>query len=198
MCTRNFGGVGGGAVRTADNCVSGSPPSPVQAVKADRADRTVGPTVQRVRDEAVEVAPRSRWVPPGLALRPYFNRYTEDAIDLCDVLASFSPQNKASLHELCRVMGLPGKPDSIGGADVERYYREGRMAEVAAYCETDVVNTYRAWLRYELFRGRLSENGLQASEANLRDYIKSRSNSKPHLASVKAEERGEDGSVAWH
>jgi 3'-5' exonuclease len=40
---------------------------------------------------------------PGLALRPYFNRYTEDAIDLCDVLASFSPQNKASLHELCRV-----------------------------------------------------------------------------------------------
>jgi predicted PolB exonuclease-like 3'-5' exonuclease len=37
---------------------------------------------------------------PGLALRPYFNRYTQDAIDLCDVLASFSPQNKASLHEL--------------------------------------------------------------------------------------------------
>ena len=28
---------------------------------------------------------------PALALRPYFNRYTEDAIDLCDVLASFSP-----------------------------------------------------------------------------------------------------------
>ena len=79
---------------------------------------------------------------PGLALRPYFNRYTEDAIDLCDVLASFSPQNKASLHELCRVMGLPGKPDGISGADVEKYVREGRIAEVAAYCETDVVNTY--------------------------------------------------------
>src|SRR5262245_47619058 len=29
---------------------------------------------------------------PGLAMRPYFNRYTEDAIDLCDVLSSFSPQ----------------------------------------------------------------------------------------------------------
>lgn len=119
---------------------------------------------------------------PGLALRPYFNRYTEDAIDLCDVLASFSPQNKASLHELCRVMGIPGKPDGISGADVEKYYREGRIAEVAAYCETDVVNTYRVWLRYELFRGRLSETGLRASEANLSDYIRSRSNTKPHLA----------------
>ena len=121
---------------------------------------------------------------PGLSLRPYFNRYTEDAIDLCDVLSSFSPQNKASLHELCRVMGIPGKPDGIGGADVERYCREGRIAEVAAYCETDVVNTYRVWLRYELFRGRLSENGLRASEASLSDYIQPRSRTKPHLAAL--------------
>ena len=105
------------------------------------------------------------------------------------MLASFSPQNKASLHELCRVMGLPGKPDGIDGSEVEKYVREGRIAEVAAYCETDVVNTYRVWLRYELFRGRLSENGLQASEANLSDYIRSRSNTKPHLAYVQGYDR---------
>jgi 3'-5' exonuclease len=126
---------------------------------------------------------------PGLALRPYFNRYTEDAIDLCDVLASFSPQNKASLHELCRVMGLPGKPDGIDGSEVEKYVREGRIAEVAAYCETDVVNTYRVWLRYELFRGRLTEGGLIASEANLSDYIQVHNNTKPHLLYARGEEQ---------
>jgi predicted PolB exonuclease-like 3'-5' exonuclease len=126
---------------------------------------------------------------PGLAARAYFNRYTEDAIDLCDVLSSFSSQNKASLHELCRVMGLPGKPDDMGGPDVERYCREGRLAEVAAYCETDVVNTYRVWLRYELFRGRLTENGLQASETNLSEYIQSRGEAKSHLAYVLVEEQ---------
>jgi 3'-5' exonuclease len=93
---------------------------------------------------------------PGLSLRPYFNRYTEDAIDLCDVLSSFSPQAKATLHELCRVMGLPGKPDGMSGGEVEKYYRDGRIREIAEYCESDVVNTYRVWLRYELFRGRLS------------------------------------------
>ena len=125
---------------------------------------------------------------PGLAERPYFNRYTEDAIDLCDVLSSFSSQNKISLHELCRVMGLPGKPDGIGGADVERYCRDGRLGEVASYCETDVVNTYRVWLRYQMFRGRLTEDGLRASEANLRDYIRSRRDAKPHLAYVLVEE----------
>ena len=53
---------------------------------------------------------------PGLASRAYFNRYTEDAIDLCDVLSSFSSQGKATLHELCRVMGLPGKPDGLAAA----------------------------------------------------------------------------------
>jgi predicted PolB exonuclease-like 3'-5' exonuclease len=85
-------------------------------------------------------------------------------------------------------MGLPGKPDSISGADVEKYVRDGRLAEVAAYCETDVVNTYRVWLRYELFRGRLSEKGLRASELNLSEYLRARSNTKPHLAHIRVED----------
>jgi len=87
---------------------------------------------------------------PGLAARSYFKRYTEDAIDLCDVLSSFSPHTKAGLHELCRVMGLPGKPDGISGAEVEKYYRDGHIREIAAYYKSDVVNTYRVWLRYDL------------------------------------------------
>jgi len=80
---------------------------------------------------------------PGLSLRPYFNRYTEDALDLCDVLSSYSPQAKVTLHELCRVMGFPGKPDGMSGAEVEKYYRDGHIREIAEYCESDVINTYR-------------------------------------------------------
>lgn len=111
---------------------------------------------------------------PGLAARPYFNRYTDDAIDLCDVLSSFHSQGKATLHELCRVMGLPGKPGDMSGSEVEKYYRDGRIKDIALYCESDVVNTYRVWLRYELFRGRLTEAEFQASESCLVDYIKTR------------------------
>jgi 3'-5' exonuclease len=121
---------------------------------------------------------------PGLSARGYFNRYTEDALDLCDVLSSFSAQGRATLHEICRVMGLPGKPNGIDGAEVERYHREGKIQEIADYCETDIVNTYRVWLRYELFRGRLSESEFQLSESNLSDYIKAHSNTKPHLAEL--------------
>jgi len=118
---------------------------------------------------------------PGLSMRPYFNRYTDAALDLCDVLSAFSSQGKATLHEICRVMGLPGKPAGIDGSEVSQYHRDGRIQEIADYCETDVVNTYRLWLRYELFRGKMTEKELEASEANLGDYIRTRSNTKPHL-----------------
>ena len=79
-------------------------------------------------------------------------------------------------------MGLPGKPDGITGAEVERYYRDGHIREIAEYCESDVLNTYRVWLRHELFRGRLSDAEFQGSEANLADFVKARGNTKPHLA----------------
>jgi 3'-5' exonuclease len=121
---------------------------------------------------------------PGLAARPYFHRYADDAIDLCDVLSSFSSQAKATLHELCRVMGLPGKPNGMTGAEVEKYYRDGHTQQVAEYCESDVLNTYRVWLRHELFRGRLSPAEFHASEANLAEYVKARGNTKSHLTGL--------------
>jgi 3'-5' exonuclease len=81
---------------------------------------------------------------PGLCMRPYFNRYTDDAIDLCDVLSSFSMQNKVGLDELSRVMGLPGKPGGMSGAEVEKYYREGRLREIAEYCEKNLLELLKA------------------------------------------------------
>src|SRR5262249_49698812 len=121
---------------------------------------------------------------PGLSMRPYFNRYTDDAIDLCDVLSSFASQAKATLHEICKVMGMQGKPEGIHGGEVARYCLEGRIKEVADYCETDIVNTYRVWLRYELFRGRLTKAGLEASETNLVEFIRLRGNTKPNLINL--------------
>jgi len=120
----------------------------------------------------------------GLSARPYFNRYTDDAVDLCDALSSFSSQAKVKLHELCRVMGLPGKPDNIDGGDVDKCFREGRIQDIADYCESDVLNTYRVWLRHELFRGKLTDAAFEASETNLREFIKARASGKPHLATM--------------
>jgi 3'-5' exonuclease len=80
--------------------------------------------------------------------------------------------------------GLPGKPDGISGAEVEKYYRDGHILQIAEYCKSDVLNTYRVWLRYELFRGWLADTEFAASEACLIDIIKARESAKPHLANL--------------
>ena len=67
------------------------------------------------------------------------------------------------------------------GGEVRRYFLEGRIQEIADYCETDIVNTYRVWLRYELFRGKLTPIQFQFSEQKLGEFIMARGNTKPHL-----------------
>ena len=72
--------------------------------------------------------------------------------------------------------GPAGKAQGIDGGEVERYFREGKIKEIAEYCETDVVGTYQVWLRYELFRGTLSQGAFEASERKLAEFMKRKAN----------------------
>jgi predicted PolB exonuclease-like 3'-5' exonuclease len=116
---------------------------------------------------------------PGLSLRPYFNRYSEDAVDLCDVLSSFSFQGKATLHELCRVMGLPGKSDGISGAEVEKYYRDGHVAMLPNTVKATLSTPTGCGCAMNCFAG-----DCRMSEDTLVDFIKARGNTKPHLTDL--------------
>ncbi len=110
----------------------------------------------------------------ALSRRPYFNRYSDDALDLCDALASFDARSRVSLDGLSRFLGLAGKPEGIDGSMVAGLVKEGRIQEVADYCESDVVNTYRIWLRYELFRGGLTPEAFRESEEGLAELLRAR------------------------
>jgi 3'-5' exonuclease len=76
------------------------------------------------------------------------------------------------LHEQEGVEAATGARD---GGEVERYFHEGKIKEIADYCESDVVGTYQVWLWYELFRGTLSQNAFEASQRNLADFMNARS-----------------------
>src|SRR5450631_4538011 len=104
---------------------------------------------------------------PGLHNRAYYHRYTDDNVDLCDVLSSFSFGAKVKLDELSRIMGLQGKPNGIDGSQVEAYFNADRIQEIADYCKSDVINTYRLWLRHELFRGRLDQSQFEFSDRDV-------------------------------
>ena len=74
----------------------------------------------------------------GLQVRQYFHRYTEDALDLCDVLGSYVPGGKVKLDEVSKILGLTGKPEGVDGSRVEEMVLAGQIEEVARYCESDV------------------------------------------------------------
>ena len=56
---------------------------------------------------------------PGLACKPYFRRYTDDAEDLCDIFGSFGSGGKATLNEICRTLGLDGETDGIDSSKLK-------------------------------------------------------------------------------
>jgi hypothetical protein len=62
----------------------------------------------------------------GLAARNYFHSYTDDAVDFCDMLSSFAPGAKAGLQPTLSGHGIARK---ARGADVDPYFREGRIRE---------------------------------------------------------------------
>jgi predicted PolB exonuclease-like 3'-5' exonuclease len=117
----------------------------------------------------------------GLQVRQYFHRYTEHALDLCDVLGSYVPGGKVKLDEVSKILGLTGKPEGIDGSRVEEMVLAGQIEEVARYCETDVLNTYRVWLVYELFRGSITDKQLEWSEGQIREFVANRKTANPHL-----------------
>jgi hypothetical protein len=55
-------------------------------------------------------------------------------------------------------LGLTGEPEGVDGSRVEEMVLAGQIEEVARHCESDVLNTYRAWFVYELFRGSITAN----------------------------------------
>ena len=96
------------------------------------------------------------------------NPYALDDLSLCDILSPFS-QRKMKLRELCAALGLHF--DGLDDDEVEKYFRQNRAREIAEYCENEVVNIFRIWLRRELFQGRLSNYGFERSEQKLGGFF---------------------------
>lgn len=88
-----------------------------------------------------------------LVLGRYFYRYSKPHIDLCDLLAAFDARAKMKLGEMCAMLGVPGKTESMDGSQVAGLVEAGRIAEVAAYCKDDVLATYNVFLAYRKFCG---------------------------------------------
>jgi hypothetical protein len=108
----------------------------------------------------------------------YINRFHERHTDLMDVLSGYESRACAPLDSIAQLLGFPGKMDA-SGAEVWDRYLDGDIQGIRDYCETDVLNTYLVFLRYELMRGRLDEQEHTTECERLREML--RNEKKPHL-----------------
>jgi hypothetical protein len=90
----------------------------------------------------------------------YLSRYHERHTDVMDVLAGYQPRANARLDEIATMLGFPGKM-GMSGAGVWDSYQAGDIEGIRNYCETDVLNTYLVFQRFELIRGRVTADRYQ-------------------------------------
>ena len=100
----------------------------------------------------------------------YLSRFHWRHVDLMDVVAGFQPRGRASLDQMAVMLGFPGKL-GMSGDKVWDKFQQGGIKEIRNYCETDVLNTWLVYLRFEFMRGNLDEKDLQRECALVRSTL---------------------------
>jgi predicted PolB exonuclease-like 3'-5' exonuclease len=108
----------------------------------------------------------------------YLSRFHWRHLDLMDVLAGFQIGGRASLEQIATLLGFPGKL-GMDGAQVWDRFQAGELAAIRNYCETDVLNAYLIYLRFQLMRGILDGNRYTAELQRLEQKLESAE--QPHL-----------------
>jgi hypothetical protein len=108
----------------------------------------------------------------------YLSRFHWRHLDLMDVLSGFQPRGRASLDQTAVLLGFPGKL-GMSGDKVRDCWLAGGIDDIRHYCETDVLNTYLIYLRFQFMRGHLDAAGLEREFAIVRDTLTEMN--QPHL-----------------
>ena len=97
----------------------------------------------------------------------YISRYHMRHCDVMDLLSLYQSRAVAPLDDIAQLLGFPGKL-GMDGSQVWAAYQAGRLADIMNYCETDVVNTYLVFLRFQAMRGTLTADQLATQTALVR------------------------------
>jgi len=100
----------------------------------------------------------------------YIGRFHWRHIDLMDVLAAYQFGGRAPLDEIAVMLGFPGKL-GMSGDKVWPAFRDGKLKDIRDYCETDALNTYLVYLRFEFMRRNLDQASYDAEITKVKDFL---------------------------
>lgn len=110
----------------------------------------------------------------------YISRYHQRHLDLMDMLALYNNRAFAPLDQIATLLGFPGKM-GMSGNKVHDAFVAGDLAGIRNYCETDVLNTWLVYLRFQLMRGQLDAEGYEQELDLLRGTLQ-KPEVAPHLS----------------
>lgn len=100
----------------------------------------------------------------------YLYRYGDMHIDLMDKLSMFNGYNRQTLDVVSGLCGFAGKQDVNGGMVVD-LVKNNEWHKLHTYCESDVLNTWLIYLRWQLLTGLIDNEQLTFLEQTTRDYL---------------------------
>ena len=103
----------------------------------------------------------------------YNHRYSiEKHCDLLEMFSNFGASARVKMAEVCALFKVPCK-NGVDGSNVYDLFKAGKIADIADYCESDVIATYILYLRFMQHSGKLSAEGYNICLDNLCNMLKS-------------------------
>ena len=109
----------------------------------------------------------------------YIGRYHLKHLALMDLLAKYTPRANAPLDALAKLCGFPGKLGMDGGQVYDQYLA-GQLEDVRRYCETDVMNPYLLYCRFQKMRGGFTEAEYAQEIDFVRQNLQALAPAEPH------------------
>ena len=125
----------------------------------------------------------------------YLGRFHSRHTDLMDLLAGYQARAVQPLDQVATLLGFPGK-SGMDGSQVWPAFLAGELSKIRQYCETDVLNTWLVWLRFQFMRGQLDNAGLDAELGLVRDLLQT--STMPHLQAFLADWNAAQAALPSH
>lgn len=108
----------------------------------------------------------------------YKTRFSE--LKHCDLFESFGSTRGLKLDTICAMADLPGKYD-VHGDEVMKLYYEDKIEKIHEYCESDVLNTYMLFLKYELIKGNVSDEDYAYFLNSMSEFLKAKKANRAYV-----------------
>ncbi|MEJ5991882.1 3'-5' exonuclease [Ramlibacter sp. PS3R-8] len=109
----------------------------------------------------------------------YIGRYHMRHLDLMDLMAMYQPRANAPLDALAKLCGFPGKL-GMDGSQVYSAFLDGKLEDIRRYCETDVLNTYLLYCRFQKMRCGFTEAEYAQEIEFVKHTLGELSHAEPH------------------